>query len=338
MTRENKKGNVFTNNPLVKAIGSQKMVVLMAVIVLFVVFSIASGSFRQYTTILSLLDMIYYIAFMAMGVTFCLITGGVDLSIGTGMFCYSLIGAFLVVHKGLPVWLGLLVCVGCGLLMGIFNGFLVAVMNLPPFIATLCSMMITRGLGSLVTGGLSVAWSASSTPEGAFRNLFKLNVGGTIIPVGLIFVLAAAVLMSIFLNKTRPGRYIIAVGSNKEALRLSGVNVVKWQWLAYVISGIFTGLAAVAYAGVLSSSVAPGGGAGLEMDAICGAIIGGTSMNGGAGTISGTLLGVFVMGLLKIGLPFVGFQASGQQIITGLVLILAVYIDVLKNKKKYKLL
>ena len=237
-------------------------------------------------------------------------------------------------HKGLPVWLGLLVCVGCGLLMGIFNGFLVAVMNLPPFIATLCSMMITRGLGSLVTGGLSVAWPASSTPEGAFRNLFKLNVGGTIIPVGLIFVLAAAVLMSIFLNKTRPGRYIIAVGSNKEALRLSGVNVVKWQWLAYVISGIFTGLAAVAYAGVLSSSVAPGGGAGLEMDAICGAIIGGTSMNGGAGTISGTLLGVFVMGLLKIGLPFVGFQASGQQIITGLVLILAVYIDVLKNKKK----
>lgn len=152
--------------------------------------------------------------------------------------------------------------------------------------------------------------------------------------MGLIFVLAAAVLMSIFLNKTRPGRYIIAVGSNKEALRLSGVNVVKWQWLAYVISGIFTGLAAVAYAGVLSSSVAPGGGAGLEMDAICGAIIGGTSMNGGAGTISGTLLGVFVMGLLKIGLPFVGFQASGQQIITGLVLILAVYIDVLKNKKK----
>ena len=130
MTRENKKGNVFTNNPLVKAIGSQKMVVLMAVIVLFVVFSIASGSFRQYTTMLSLLDMIYYIAFMAMGVTFCLITGGVDLSIGTGMFCYSLIGAFLVVHKGLPVWLGLLVCVGCGLLMGIFNGFLVAVMNL----------------------------------------------------------------------------------------------------------------------------------------------------------------------------------------------------------------
>lgn len=334
MTKENKRGNAFTNNPIVKAIGSQKLVVLIAIVVLFVAFSLGSDSFFQYTTMLSLLDMIYYIAFMAIGVTFCLITGGVDLSIGTGMMCYSLIGAFLVVHKGLPVWAGILVCILCGIAMGFFNGFLVAVLNLPPFIATLCSMMITRGLGSLVSGGLSVAWPASSTPEGAFRNLFKLNVGGTIIPIGLIFVLVAAVIMSIILNKTRLGRYIIAVGSNKEALRLSGVNVVKWQWLAYVISGIFTGLAAVAYAGVFSSSVAPGGGAGLEMDAICGAIIGGTSMNGGVGTISGTLLGVLVMGLLQIGLPFVGFQASGQQIITGLVLILAVYVDVLKNKNK----
>ena len=183
---------------------------------------------------------------MAIGVTFCLITGGVDfVNRYRNVSVTSLIGAFLVAHKGLPVWVGLLVCVLCGIVMGFFNGFLVAVMNLPPFIATLCSMMITRGLGSLITGGLSVAWPASSTPEGAFRNLFKLNVGGTIIPIGLIFVLAAAVIMSIVLNKTRPGRYIIAVGSNKEALRLSGVNVVKWQWLAYVISGIFTGLAAV---------------------------------------------------------------------------------------------
>lgn len=333
MTKGNNKGNAFTNNSLVKAVGSQKLVVLMTVIVLFVVFCIASDSFRQYTTMLSLLDMIYYIAFMAIGVTFCLITGGVDLSIGTGMICYSLIGAYMVEHKGVSVWVGILICILMGILIGFFNGFLVAVMNLPPFIATLCSMMITRGLGSLVTGGLSVAWPASGTPGGEFRMLFKFNTGSVILPVGLIFVIVAAVIMSIVLNKTKPGRYIIAVGSNKEALRLSGVNVVKWQWLAYVISGIFTGIAAVAYAGVLSSSVAPGAGAGLEMDAICGAIIGGTSMNGGSGTISGTLLGVFVMGLLKIGLPFVGFQASGQQIITGLVLILAVFVDVMKNKK-----
>ena len=164
--------------------------------------------------------------------------------------------------------------------------------------------------------------------------MFKLNTGSIILPIGFILVLVATIVMSTVLNKTRPGRYIIAIGSNKEALRLSGVNVVKWQWLAYVISGLFTGFASIAYAGVLASSVAPGAGAGLEMDAICAAIIGGTSMNGGSGTIIGTLLGVFVMALLKIGLPFVGFQANMQQIITGLVLILAVFIDVLKNKAR----
>lgn len=332
MTRENKKRNTFSDNPLVKAVGSQRIVVLMAVIILYLVFSVASSSFRQYTTFLSLLDTVYYIAFMAIGVTFCLITGGVDLSIGTGMICYSLIGAHMVVNNGLPTWAGILICIFCGLLMGVFNGFLVSVLNLPPFIATLCSMMITRGMGSLATGGLSVAWPASGTPEGSFRNMFKYNTGSVILPIGLIFVIVAAVVMSVVLNKTRPGRYIIAVGSNKEALRLSGVNVVKWQWLAYIFSGVFTGFASIAYAGVLSSSVAPGAGAGLEMDAICAAIIGGTSMNGGSGSISGTLLGVFVMALLKIGLPFVGFQPNMQQIITGLVLILAVFIDVLKNK------
>ncbi|MCI5699119.1 MAG: ABC transporter permease [Lachnospiraceae bacterium] len=334
MANNEKKGNAFSNNPLVKAVGSQQIVVLLAVVVLFLVFGIASKSFRQYTTLLSLLDTVYYIAFMAIGVTFCLITGGVDLSIGTGMICYSLIGAFCVVKLGMPIGVGILISLLCGVIMGVWNGFLVAALNLPPFIATLCTMMITRGLGSLVTGGLSVAWPASNSAQGAYRNLFKFNTGSVIIPVGFILVIVATIVMSTVLNKTRPGRYIIAIGSNKEALRLSGVNVVKWQWLAYIISGLFTGFAAIAYAGVLSSSVAPGAGAGLEMDAVCAAIIGGTSMSGGSGTVIGTILGVFVMALLKIGLPFVGFQANMQQIITGLVLILAVFIDVVKNSKK----
>ena len=142
MANNEKKGNAFSNNPLVKAVGSQQIVVLMAVVVLFLVFGIASKNFRQYTTLLSLLDIVYYIAFMAIGVTFCLITGGVDLSIGTGMICYSLIGAFLVVQVGLPVWVGILVSILCGVIMGCFNGFLVAVLNLPPFIATLCLSLI----------------------------------------------------------------------------------------------------------------------------------------------------------------------------------------------------
>lgn len=328
-----KKKNGFSNNPVVKAIGAQKIVVLLVIVILFAFFSIMSKGFRQYSTLVSIFDYSYYISFMAIGVTFCLITGGVDLSIGTGMICYALFGGFLVTRLGLPVGVGILGTICLGLVVGCLNGVLVAVLELPPFIATLGTMMITRGLGSLITGGMSVTWPAASSEQGWFRMLFKINKPGMLIPIGFLWVIFFVIVMSLFLNKTRPGRYIIAIGSNKEATRLSGVNVVKYQWLAYAISGIFAGIAGVSYAAVFSSSIAPGTGAGLELDAIAGAIIGGTSMTGGCGSIVGTLLGVFVMSLLKSGLPYIGLQANWQQIITGLVLIVAVFIDVIKNRK-----
>ena len=311
---DKKKGNAFTNNPLVKAVGTQKIVVLLVIIVLFAFFSIMSPGFRKYPTLVSIFDYSYYISFMAIGVTFCLITGGVDLSIGTGMICYALFGGYLITRQGMPVLVGILGTILMGVIMGCINGVLVAVLELPPFIATLGTMMVARGFGSI-------------------RMLFKINKPGLLLPVGFLWVIFFVILMSLFLNKTRPGRYIIAIGSNKEATRLSGVNVVKYQALAYILSGVFAGIAGVAYAAVFSSSIAPGSGAGLELDAIAGAIIGGTSMTGGCGSIFGTLLGVFVMSMLKSGLPYIGLQANWQQIITGLILILAVFIDVIKNRK-----
>lgn len=327
-----KQGNAFTNNPIVKAIGVQKIVVVLVLIILFAFFCILSPAFRTYATILSIFDYSYYITFMAIGVTFALITGGVDLSIGTGMICYGLLGGFLVTHKGAPVIVGILVSVLVAMVFGLINGILVAVLNLPPFIATLGTMMVVRGLGSIFTGGVSITWPAVGSELGWFRNIFKIDIGTMKFPLGFVWVILLVILMSVVLNKSKIGRYIIAIGSNKEATRLSGVNVVKYQVCAYVISGFFTGLAAVAYAATFQA-IAPGTGAGLELDAIGGAIIGGTSMTGGAGTVVGTLLGVFIMSMLKTGLPFIGLQANWQQIITGLVLIGAVWIDVVKNKK-----
>lgn len=323
----------FANNPIVRAIGLQRIVVVIAVILEALLFSILSPAFRQYATVVSILDYSYYITLMAIGVTFCLISGGNDLSVGAGMICYALAGGFLVQQCGWPVWGGMIVTIVMGLCFGTLNGAMVAIMNLPPFIATLCTMLITRGLGSIITGGMAVSWPSRSGKGGWFRSLFKIIDNGKIIPVGFIIVIVCIIVMSIVLNKTRVGRYIIAIGSNKEAARLSGVNVVKYQMMAYIISGFFTGLAGIAYAATFSSSVAPGTGPGLELDAIGGAIIGGTSMTGGQGSIIGTLLGVFVMSLLKTGLPYVGLQANWQQILTGIVLIVAIYIDVLKNKK-----
>ncbi len=327
-----KQGNAFTNSPIVRAIGVQKVVVVLVLLALFLFFCIMSPAFRTYATILSIFDYSYYITFMAIGVTFALITGGVDLSIGTGMVCYGLLGGYLITHKGAPVFASILVVVITAMIFGLFNGILVAVLNLPPFIATLGTMMVVRGLGSIFTGGVSITWPPAGTELGWFRNIFKIDIGSTKFPLGFLWVLLLVILMSIVLNKTKVGRYIIAIGSNKEATRLSGVNVVKYQISAYVVSGLFTGLAAIAYAATFQA-IAPGTGAGLELDAIGGAIIGGTSMTGGSGSIVGTLLGVFIMSMLKTGLPFIGLQANWQQIITGLVLIGAVMIDVIKNKK-----
>ena len=321
MTEKNgRKSAAILNNPIVKAVGTQKIVVLLVLVVLFLLFSVLSPAFRSYTTLITLLSYSYYIAFMAIGATFVIITGGVDLSLGTGMLCYGILGA------------GMLVTLLAGTLFGFLNGWLVAILKLPPFIASLSTMMITRGIGSIAVGGMSVTWPIRGTEQGWFRNIFRIQMGDLIIPIGFLWVILVILIMTFVLNHTKLGRYIIAIGSNKEATRLSGVSVAKYHMAAYVISGFFTGLAAIAYAATFQA-LAPGTGAGLELDAIGSAVIGGTSMAGGSGSVVGTLIGVLIMSLLKTGLPFVGLQSNWQQIITGLILMLAVGMDVLKNRR-----
>ena len=317
---------------MVKAVGTQRLVIVGVLIVLFVFFSAASKSFSRYTTIITMCSYMYYIMLMAIGVTFPLITGGVDLSIGTGMICYSIVGSYLMRQLGLPIGVAMLATVGMGVLFGFINGVVVAKLDLPPFITTLCTMMIVRGLGSILTSGMSGVWPMAGQEGSWFRDMFKYTVDGTIYPVGMILMIVLVIIMSIVLNHTRVGRYIIAIGSNKEALKLSGVNVVRWHIMAYVISGFFAGLAAIAYAGTFSN-ITPGTGAGLELDAIGGAIIGGTAMTGGSGSIIGTFLGVCLISLLKTGLPYIGLQANWQQIITGCILIGAVTIDMARRRK-----
>ena len=298
-----------------------------------IVFSILSPTFRTYPTLVSVLDSVYYVALMAIGVTFPLITGGVDLSMGTGLVCYALVGGYMIVHKGMPVVVGILIAILMGVIIGLINGTLVAVMDLPPFLATLCTCMITRGLGPALCGGFGVSWPSALSEAGAFRKIFKFtNAGGTVIPVGIIVIVVLVILMSFVLNHTKMGRYTIAIGSNKEATRLAGVNVKFFHVMAYAICGLFAGMAGVAYSATYAT-IYPGAGAGFEMDAIGGAIVGGVSASGGSGTIFGAFLGVIVISLMKIGLPFIGLQANWQQIFTGLVLLAAVLVDVLKKKK-----
>ena len=323
----------MTNKKTFGGLKGREVMVMGIIVAMVVLFSVLSPTFRTYPTLVSVLDNSYYITLMALGVTFPLITGGVDLSIGTGLVSYALIGGYLIVHQHIPVPVAILACIGIGVLIGVFNGVLVAIMDLPPFLATLCTCMITRGLGPALCGGFGVSWPSALTEAGAFRKICALTTTeGTVIPVGIVFMIVLVIIMSFVLDHTRVGRYTIAIGSNKEATRLAGVNIKFYHVLAYVISGFFAGMAGIAYAATYAT-IYPGSGAGFELDAIGGAIVGGVSATGGVGTIFGSFLGVIVICLMKVGLPFIGLQANWQQIFTGIVLIVAVLIDVVKKKK-----
>ena len=324
-----------TNKSFIDRMGGQKFIVLLIVIALFIFFSAMSPGFRKYTTVVSILDYSYYITLMAIGVAFPLMTGGVDLSIGTGLVCYSLIGGYLIVHQDWPTAAGMVVSILLGVAFGVLNGCLVAIMDLPPFLATLCTCMITRGVGSVVVGGFGIPWPTAAAPGGWFRSIFKIQMDGLNIPIGFLWIILIVIIMTFVLNHTKMGRYTLAIGSNKEATRLSGVNVRFYHIMAYVICGFFAGLASISYSAIFAT-VQPGSGAGFELEAVGGAIIGGVSMTGGVGSITGTLAGVFVICLLKTGLPFIGLTANWQQIITGLVLIAAVFFDILKRRKEGK--
>ncbi len=312
---------------------SQSIVIIGVIVLLAIVFSVLSPSFRKYTTIVTLVGYMYYILLVSIGVTFPLITGGVDLSSGTGLVCYSIISSYMFNHAGLPLWLAIVAAPLMGILAGAINGFVIAKFDIPPFIATLSMSMILRGLGSIIPKGLTGVWPSGGDQGGWVRSVLRQkSESGTILPIGIIWMVIIIGIMTIVLKKTQVGRYTIGIGSNKTALALSGVNVNKYLVIVYAISGFFTGLAALAY-GWTFTTITPGTGAGFELEAIGGAIIGGVSTSGGKGTIVGAALGVILISLLKTGLPNVGLQANAQQVITGIILMVAVAIDMIRNKK-----
>jgi ribose transport system permease protein len=315
-----------------KSIFTQEVIVGIVLVALYFIFRTISSDFGKYTTFLSMMDISYYYALMAIGVAFPLITGGVDLSIGTGMICYALAGGCLIRFYNVPTGVAMLVSILFGVGIGLANGVLISVMGLPPFLATLCTCMITRGLGSVVTGSFAIPWPTAKQDNGWFHSIFKITLADkTKLPLGLVWIILLMLIMQFVLAHTRFGRYTIAIGSNKEAAILSGINVKFYHIMVYAVSGLFAGLASIAYAAVIKT-VQPGTGAGMELDAIGGAIVGGVSASGGYGTIYGTVIGAYVILFLKQGLPYIGFNANMQQIITGFVLIGAVTIDIIKRK------
>ncbi len=321
---------------LKKVFSNQQAVVVIALVVICIAFSVMTPKFMQLTTFTNIAKSAYYISFMAIGVTFVICTGGIDLSIGTVAICSTLIGGTMM-EAGLPMPLVILVILLTGCLFGLLNGLMVSKLGLPAFIATLGTMMISRGLGSIVSKTRTISFPQGSDAGAWFRELFMVTKKDGLLPqnfpTGFLLMAVCAIVMALVLNKTKTGRYILSIGSNKEATRLSGINVAKYETFAYVFSGFFAALAGIAYVAVFTTAQ-PNTGNGFELDAIAGVVIGGTSLAGGVGSIFGTIIGVFIMTVLKIGFPYIGVQSHYQLFITGFILIFAVYMDILNRKRK----
>lgn len=313
---------------------TQKLLAFAALIVLFIGFSLASPNFFSFSNVTGILLATAVNGVLALGVTFVIIAAGIDLSIGTVMtFSAVMTGVFIAMWK-LPVPIGVLGGLLAGGACGLVNGVFIAKMKIPPFIATLGMMMVTKGL-SLVISGLKPIYfnDTPSFNKIAMGSILGDIIPGFSIPNAVLILFGAAIIASLILTKTILGRYNCAIGSNEEATRLSGVNVDRWKIAIYSLCGLFAGLAGVLMASRLNSAQ-PALGAGYELDAIAAAVIGGTSLSGGEGTIVGTIIGAFIMSVLTNGLRILSVPQEWQMVVTGGIVIAAVYADILRRRQK----
>jgi ribose transport system permease protein len=313
---------------------TQKLAAFGGLIVLFVVFSLASPNFMQFSNIVGILLATAVNGILALGATFVIISGGIDLSVGTVMTLSAVMTGVFITFWGLPVPIGVLAGLATGAFAGLINGTVIAKMKIPPFIATLGMLYMAKGL-SLVISGLKPIYF-SDTP--AFTQIAMGSITGRIIPGldipnAVLIFFGAALVANFILSRTVLGRYTFALGSNEEATRLSGVNVDLWKMAVYALAGTFAGLAGVVIAARLNSAQ-PALGAGYELDAIAAVVIGGTSLSGGEGTILGTVIGAFVISVLTNGLRIMSVPQEWQIVITGAIVILAVYADTLRKRRQ----
>ncbi len=323
-----------------KTAGKQNLVIVIATIALFLVFTLINSNFASKSNLLLMSKSLVPYAILSLGVTFAIATGGIDLSIGT--ICIGapvLAGAICstgVSQDEGTLWLTIPIILISSLLFGLLNGFLIAKCKLAPFIATLGTMLLSRGLTSVLAQQITEKTSAIKYPTtGWFQKLFTSYNG---FPIGIVWVLVLAAICMVVMFKTKIGRYILAIGSNEEAARLSGINVDKYKIIAYAISGLFAGIAALFWTAA-NPSLTLASGNGMELDAIAGVYIGGTSTTGGAASIMGTVFGSLILVVIRQGLNIAlttfDINLSSTFItyaVTGIIVVGAVLLDVFKKK------
>lgn len=308
----------------------QKLLAFASLVVLVIVFSLLSTRFFQVDNLISIMQAASVNGVLAVGVTLIIITGGIDLSIGTMMTFCAVVTGVVLTWGGMPLPLGILAAIGTGAICGLISGTLVARAKIPPFIATLGMMLVLKGLSLIVTGTRPIYFNDT---EG-YTAISQGSLIGHILPAfplpnGVLILFLVAACVSWILARTVLGRYTFALGSNEEAVRLSGVNADAWKIGIYALAGAICGIAGLLISSRLNSAQ-PSLGQGYELEAIAAVVIGGTSLSGGRGTILGTVIGALIMAVLTNGLRVMSVAPEWQTVVTGAIIIVAVYADQLR--------
>ncbi len=299
--------------------------IAMVLLLLIIIFSAASDNFLSVNTVMTILKQVSITGIISVGMTFVILTGGIDLSVGS-IAGVSSVTAAIFMLKGLNIPLTCVLTTATALMYGVLNGLCVTKLNMPPLIATLGTQTALRGIAYIVAGGLPVFGFSA-----VFGNFAKTSIAR--IPFMVILMAAIFLAGRFILDRCNFGRYIYGVGGNEEASFLSGISVVKTKLAAYAVSGMLAGIAGLVLLSRTNSGQ-PSAGVGYEMDAITAVVLGGVSLNGGQGRISQVMIGVLIMGVLSTGMIMLGINDYVQQLIRGLVLIAAVTFSEFSNRMR----
>ncbi|OUN70219.1 ribose ABC transporter permease [Drancourtella sp. An57] len=301
------------------------IIALLVLCVLLAVLPATSSSFLSTQNMFNILRQISTNMLIACAMTMVIILGGIDLSVGSIIALSGVIAAGCVSRYELPIAVALIAGVLVGVVIGVFNGFVICKTTIPPFIVTLATMNIARGLAKVYTGGSPVR---VVTKEWQFIGAGYIGP----VPVPVIIMIIAIIITALMMNKTKLGRHIYAVGGNTQAAEFSGIKVARVKFIVHAYAGLMAGLAGIILASRMYSGQ-PTAGEGAEMDAIAAVVVGGTSMAGGSGKIGGTIIGALIIGVLNNGLNLMNVNSFWQDVVKGVVILLAVFIDYIRNRK-----
>lgn len=302
------------------------MGILIAFLLLFIFMSFTAENFFSKANFLNVMRNVSTNAFLAMGVMLCLMLGGIDLLGGAMIAMSGCICVVCMTRYGLSIPLAIGLSVISGIVIGLLNGWIIAFSGIHPFIVTLATQSICRGFAYLIAGGQPVTLYG--------RDDFSFIGNGTFlsIPLPVIYMVVVLIFLSFLLNRTQSGRHVYAVGGNETAARYSGINIYRTKIIVWTVSGTLSAMAGVILATRMTSGQ-PAVGLGYETDAIAAAVVGGTSMYGGVGSVGGMVIGVLIIGIISNGLNLLHVNSYWQYVAKGLIILLAVYIDMIRKNR-----